>query len=115
MIFTSFPSHFQRKHFPQGIHSRIHEPMPWYHVLSSKPSIHSGKEKKKKKNPKYSIKKLKGRPEIGVSLLVPTGPSLLVPSASREHMDCMFKGTGKSATLLYMDKGQIRARTAKAQ
>lgn len=88
--------------------------MPWYHVLSSKPSIHSGKEEKKK-NPKHSIKKLKGRLEIGVSLLVPTSSSLLVPSASREHMGCTLKGTGKSATLFYMDKSQIRARTAKAQ
>lgn len=46
MIFTSFPSHLQRKRFPQGIHSRIHQSMLWY-VLSPKPSIHSGKEKKK--------------------------------------------------------------------
>lgn len=79
------------------------------------PSLVSTVGRRKKKNPKHSIKKLKGRLEIGVSLLVPTSPSLLVPSASREHMDCTLQGTGKSATLFYMDKGQIRARTAKAQ
>lgn len=39
----------------------------------------------------------------------------LSPTAPGEYMGCTLKAKGESATLLSVDKGQVRARTAKGQ